>query len=79
MNPVQKLLVEGENDRHVIANLASVKGLPMPKGCDIKKKFDQRFVTKQLTTPHPDLHTKKLLFFETFDVSSRIPPMYAVF
>lgn len=45
MNPVQKLLVEGENDRHVIATLALVKGLPMPKGYEIKKKFDQEFIT----------------------------------
>ncbi len=43
MNPVQRLLVEGETDIHVVANLAIVKGLSNPKGYETKKKFEQQF------------------------------------
>lgn len=43
MNPVQRLIVEGETDIHVIANLAQVKGLSAPKSYESKKKFEQQF------------------------------------
>lgn len=43
MNPVQRLLVEGDNDIHVIANLALAKGLPKIQGYETPKKFEKQF------------------------------------